>query len=313
MDDLSVRGGHPTGDYSMAVHGGAFAIAPDEAAPLRDGCVRALRAGLDVLVRGGSSLDAVQRAIAVLEDDPVFDAGTGAFLNEEGEVELDAAIMDGSGLRTGAVASVRRVRNPIGAARAVLDGPHAFLVGPGAEAFAAARGVELCDPRELVVDRELLRWRELRDVDGSEVLASYFGDTVGAVARDAHGHVAAGTSTGGTPGKPPGRVGDTPQVGSGLYADDVAGGVSVTGHGELIIPLVWSKSVVDLMARGMPAPDAAHEGVALLARLDARAGLVTVDARGRVGAAWNTPGMAFAYQEGARGETVAGPVDRAGN
>jgi beta-aspartyl-peptidase (threonine type) len=290
----------------MAVHGGAFAIPAEELESHRAGCVQALERGWKVLADGGTSLDAVAAAVAVLEDDPTFDAGRGSFLNEVGEVELDAAVMDGGHLRTGAVACVTRVANPIHLAHRVLESEHAMLVGSGAHRFAEEQGMALCDPAELVVPRELERWRAGTDGRRELVLQQFFGDTVGAVALDERGDLAAATSTGGSPRKLPGRVGDSPLIGAGLYADNEAAAVSVTGHGELIIPLVWAKATVDLARTGMAAAAASSAAVALLRRNGARAGLIVVDREGRIGVDFNTPHMAFAYLD-EDGRLVDGP------
>src|SRR5215212_7916280 len=226
---------------SLIVHGGAWDIPDDEVAEHQAGCRAALEAGWRVLDRGGAALDAVEAAVRVLEDAPIFDAGVGSVLNRDGDVELDAAIMDGPTLRSGAVAAVRRVRNPITLARRVLESQVILLVGPGAERFAESAGLPLCDPAELIVERERTRWRELlkqedfrsqdafgarqadkqtsrqadkqiANTDALAVSPSFLanpGDTVGCVALDRDGHLAAGTSTGGTANKLPGRVGDS--------------------------------------------------------------------------------------------------------
>jgi beta-aspartyl-peptidase (threonine type) len=280
----------------MAVHGGAFAIPSDEIDAHRKGCRRALEAGQRILADGGSSLDAVQAAVTVLEDDETFDAGRGSFLNEVGAVELDAGVMDGRDLRTGSVAAVQRIRNPVLLARQVLESPHAVLVGEGAQRFAITQGITPCRSEDLISDRERIRWEQRGDGSDPNWARALFGDTVGAVALDGAGDLAAATSTGGSPGKPQGRVGDSPFVGAGLYADNAAGAVSTTGHGELIIPLVWAKSAVDVMGAGSAAQEGADRAMLILERLGARAGLITLDVKGRVGVAWNTPRMAFALQ-----------------
>jgi beta-aspartyl-peptidase (threonine type) len=296
------------GRIAMAVHGGAWSIPPSEREAHRRGCRAALERGLSVLRGGGSALDAVEAAIRVLEDDGTFDAGRGSFLDEDGEVSLDAGIMDGELLNTGSVAAAVGVPNAISLARAVMDSPHAVIVGAGARRFAERNGVAVCDPADLVHPRELERWRAAGGGAAKPGWASdLFGDTVGAVARDATGHIAAGTSTGGSPGKPKGRVGDSPFIGAGLYADDEAGASSTTGHGELIIPLVWAKESVDLMRAGTPAPRAATAAVTRLDRLEARGGIILIDTAGRIGVAWNTPAMAFASWPAGATEIVDGP------
>ena len=217
----------------MAVHGGAYAIPQEERERHRVGCRRALERGLEVLTRGGSSLDAVEAAVAALERDGAFDAGRGSVLNVDGNVELDAGIMDGRDLRTGSVAGVMGVPTAIVLARKVLESEYAVLVGSGAKRFAVEHGVATCDPQELVHERERNRWLSAGGRgQASERNALMFGDTVGAVAVDSSGNVAAATATGGIPGKPEGRVGDSPFIGSGLYADTATAAVSTTGQGR---------------------------------------------------------------------------------
>jgi beta-aspartyl-peptidase (threonine type) len=293
----------------MAVHGGAFNIPPDEWAAHRRGCRAALSAGLEVLRAGGAALDAVEAAVRVLEDDGTFDAGRGSFLGEDGNVSLDAGLMDGSTLNTGSVAAAIGVPNAITLARAVLESPHAVIVGDGARRFAELHGVAVCDPASMVHPRERERWLAAGGGQARpDWAAQMFGDTVGAIARDAAGRIAAGTSTGGSPGKPKGRVGDSPFVGAGLYADDDGGAASTTGHGELIIPLVWAKDAVDLMRGGLDAGRAATEAVSRLDRLDARGGIILLDTAGRVGVAWNTPAMAYALWPAGATDIVDGPA-----
>lgn len=279
----------------MAVHGGAYAIPQEERERHRVGCRRALERGLEVLTRGGSSLDAVEAAVAALERDGAFDAGRGSVLNVDGNVELDAGIMDGRDLRTGSVAGVMGVPTAIVLARKVLESEYAVLVGSGAKRFAVEHGVATCDPQELVHERERNRWLSAGGRgQASERNALMFGDTVGAVAVDSSGNVAAATATGGIPGKPEGRVGDSPFIGSGLYADNATAAVSTTGQGELMIPLVWAKAAADIVGKGTPPQQAADAALGLLARTAARGGLIIADASGQIGVAWNTPQMAFA-------------------
>jgi len=284
--------------FSLIVHGGAWDI-PDAAIPYcRAGIRHALEAGRDVLARGGAAMDAVEAAIIVLEDDITFDAGTGAHLNRDGRVQLDAIVMDGATLRAGAVAAVERVKNPILLARKVLESSeHMMLVDAGAELFAEESGLALCDPSELVVDRERIAWRQCRE--GNHSSEFHFGSkhgTVGAVARDSEGRIVAATSTGGTCCKFPGRVGDSPLIGCGCYADAEAGGVSCTGHGEAIMKIVMAKMAADLLRNGS-APDAvASECIRMLdRRTHGTGGLILLDRLGRAAAAFNTPNMAYGY------------------
>jgi beta-aspartyl-peptidase (threonine type) len=292
---------------TLAVHGGAWAIPPELRAPHRAGCIEALQRGLAVLEARGSSLDAVEAAVVHLEDDETFDAGFGSFLNVNGEVTLDAGLMDGLTLATGSVVDVRGVPNPVRLARRILASPHAVLAGDGARAFALKEGVSVCDPEELVCRRERARWDELRGRDTSGWAVELFGDTVGATAIDSDGNLAAATSTGGSPMKPLGRVGDSPFIGAGLYAHNATAAVSTTGHGERIIPLVWAKSAADLVESGASPSEAAQEAVSRLERIGGRGGLIIVDDSGRIGVAWNTPVMAFAYLDPETGEVISGP------
>jgi beta-aspartyl-peptidase (threonine type) len=295
---------------ALIVHGGAWDIPDDEVEPHLDGCRAALDAGWQVLDSGGGALDAVEAAIRVLEDTPVFDAGTGSVLNRDGIVELDAAIMDGETLRSGGVAAVQRVLNPITLARRVLESEVVLLVGPGAERFADACGVPRCAHADLIVERELRRWQALHDRPAFLASSSFQrpsgaqapplqnpGDTVGAVAVDAGGRIAAGTSTGGITNKPPGRVGDSPLIGAGLYADVQTGGCSTTGWGESIIKVLLAKTATDLVGAGLSPMEAAQRAIGVLAgRVGGLGGCILLDAEGRVGFAFNTPRMAYAYR-----------------
>jgi beta-aspartyl-peptidase (threonine type) len=281
----------------IIVHGGAGARPADdpEALAAHEGCVRAAELGQAILVAGGTALDAVQAAVRALEDDERFNAGRGSCLTRDGTVELDAALMSGDGLRAGAVAAVSGVRNPIDLARRVLDeGEHVLLVGEGALAFAREAGIALCPPDHHVTEgaRAALA-RELARRAASGAAPPRGGGTVGAVAVDAAGHVAAATSTGGMVGKRPGRVGDSPLIGSGTYADDLAGAVSATGHGERIIQVALAKTAIDLLRAGASAHDAAQGALATLARVAGHAGLIVIGRGGDVGAAFNTTSMAW--------------------
>jgi beta-aspartyl-peptidase (threonine type) len=276
----------------IVVHGGAGsrpATGP-AADAARDACARAAALGHAILAGGGDALDAVQAAVRALEDDERFNAGRGSALTREGTVEMDAAIMSGDGLRAGAVAAASGVRNPIDLARRVLDaGEHVLLVGAGALAFAREAGVTLCPPDFHVTDaaradleRELARRARPEG-----------GGTVGAVAVDARGHVAAATSTGGMVGQRVGRVGDSPLPGAGTYADDAAGAASATGHGERIIQVGLARTAIDLLRAGLPADEAAPRALAALERVGGRGGLILVDRAGRAGVAFNTTSMSW--------------------
>ncbi len=293
---------------AIAVHGGALDIALADRDRCREGCLAAARAGWAVLEARGSALDAVERAVRELEASGIFGAGRGSALNEDGDIELDAGMMDGAALEVGSVASVRGVPHPITLARRVLESPFAVFTGEGARRFAERAGVETCDPRDLISDRERAIWEESRAHPDPNWVGTMFGhDTVGAIALDRAGNLAAGTSTGGMPFKPPGRVGDSPFIGAGLYADNETGAASTTGHGEKIIPLVLAKTAADLMGSGLEPQSAAERALATLARVNARGGLITMDRQGRIGVAWNTPAMAFAVRESPAHDYRAGP------
>ena len=283
---------------SLIVHGGAWDI-PDEAAEAcQSGCQRALTAGWSILSGGGSALDAVEAAIVVLENDPVFDAGYGSHLNLDGRVECDAIVMDGATLRAGSAAALQRIRNPIRLARKILETcPHMMLVSEGAERYAKSHGIPLCDPKELISEAEWEAWQHCKKVQ--HAAANHRGHeqgTVGAVATDSRGALFAATSTGGTCCKLPGRVGDSPLIGCGCYADSEAGGASSTGYGEAIMKVVMAKTAVDML-RGESSPmQVAQETIALFAkRTQASAGLILLDRDGNPGFAFNTPRMAYGY------------------
>lgn len=308
---------------TLLVHGGAWAIPPSDQPAHQAGVRAALETGYAVLSRGGSAVDAVQAAVVVLEDDPTFDAGRGSFLTSDGRVQLDALLMDGGRMKAGGVACVERIRNPILAARLVLEqSPHVYFVGTGAEAFAASHGLPLIDNRELVLERERSRLADAqsrhaagladetfsghphRDDKGPETAVAVVDpefsarhtshDTVGAVALDAHGNLAAGTSTGGTLNKTPGRVGDSSLIGCGCYADNLSAAVSLTGWGEPIMKLVLGKWATDRVAAGAAPEFAARESISyLFNRLGGHGGIILLGPDGRFGIAHNTPAMAW--------------------
>jgi len=371
----------PIYDPILIVHGGAWAIPADAAQAHESGVRQALETGYKILALGGSALDAVEAAVTVLEDDPTFDAGRGSFLTSDGRVQLDALLMDGGRMKAGGVACVERLRNPIQAARLVLEkSPHVYFVGQGAEQFAASHGMVLIDNAELVLDRERQRLLQaqarqsagladetfsgqLADdkdpatgvpidgslatgrgtafteggfVEGGSVSGHDFSraetqqkneegasapeaeppfpdfdspgapgdgssspgwdshDTVGAVALDGHGNLAAATSTGGTLNKTPGRVGDSSLIGCGCYADNLAAAVSLTGWGEPIMKLVLGKWATDRVAAGSAPEIAAREAISYLYnRLGGHGGIILLGPDGRFGLAHNTPAMAW--------------------
>lgn len=288
----------------LLIHGGAWAMPDDAIAAHEAGIANALATGYALLEKGATAVDAVEAAVAVMEDDDTFDAGRGSFLTQDGRVQMDALLMNGENLRTGGVACVERLRNPIRAARLVLEkSPHVYFVGTGAERFARKHGMALCDNMDLVVRREQERLYKaqadelagLPDETFSGSLESH--DTVGAVALDVHGNIAAGTSTGGTLNKAPGRVGDSSLIGCGCYADNLSAAVSLTGWGEPIMKLVLGKRAVDRVASGASPDEAAHEAIAyLFDRLGGHGGIILLGPDGRVGLAHNTPRMAWGLQ-----------------
>ena len=245
-----------------------------------------------MLAAGGSALDAVEAAVVTLEDDPEFNAGRGAALTEDGGVELDAAVMEGTARAAGAVACVRGVRNPIRAARVVLgDGRHVLLVGEAARAFATEAGVEPCGDDWLVTPAQ----REVLATGASGWAAG----TVGAVARDHRGRLAAGTSTGGTMGQRRGRVGDSPLIGAGTWADDQSAAVSCTGDGEAIIRIAMAHEVDALVRHaGRSLEQACADALAALERHGGHGGLIAVSAMGEVTAQFSSPSMTRGWQVG---------------
>ena len=282
---------------AIIVHGGAGPEPPEEFAVRRAGVERAARAGHEILERGGSALDAVLAAVVVLEDDPFFNAGLGSVLTTCGHVEMDASVMEGCALEAGAVGAVRGVANPILLAEAVRrEGREVMLVGPATVEMARRAGVRLVEDEALVTPAARRRWQEN---------APAAGETVGAVARDRLGHVAAATSTGGVPGKRAGRIGDSAVIGAGTYADDTLGAGSATGPGEKIIRATMVRVALERVAQGASPAHAAEQALGQLrARLDATAGLILVDPQGRVGVAYTTPAMASAWITAADGLVV---------
>jgi beta-aspartyl-peptidase (threonine type) len=234
-------------------------------------------------------------AASMLEDDPTFNAGTGATLTSSGDVELDASLMDGASLAAGAVACVKDVKNPVLLARAVLErSGHVLLVGRGASGFARESGIEAYPNERLVTPEQRARFEDAR----GEKPVAVGGGTIGAVARDARGHVAAATSTGGTFLKRPGRVGDSPIIGAGTYADDRLAAVSSTGHGEPIIRITLARLVAGLVGSGLGAAAAAAEGIRVLGdRVGGQGGVIVVGPTGEPGFAFNTPAMARAWSD----------------
>jgi beta-aspartyl-peptidase (threonine type) len=348
----------------LLIHGGAWAMPDDAVDAHQRGIAAALAAGWSALERGGTSVDAVEAAVTVMEDDDTFDAGRGSFLTRDGRVQLDALLMNGADLRTGGVACVERIKNPIQAARLVLEkSPHVYFVATGAERFARQNGMALIDNTELIVPRErerLMHFQQHEAAGGADTTFSgnseftplqpsaipfetvilsnakdllsagaarmpnptshagdglqpvhpspqeqgalvpeadpttHSHDTVGAVALDSHGNLAAATSTGGTLSKAPGRVGDSSLIGCGCYADNLSAAVSLTGWGEPIMKLVLGKWAVDRVAAGSTPQQAATAAIDYLyTRLGGHGGIILLGPGGRLGIAHNTPRMAW--------------------
>ena len=287
---------------AIVVHGGAGALprSAERIQAMRDGAAAAVAAGFEVLSAGGSALDAVEAAAVVLEDDPVFNAGRGAALTEDGGVELDAAMMEGTGHRAGSVACLTGVRNPARAARAVLDdGRHVMYVGEAARAFAESSGVELCEPgwHETPGQRRAL----------AAGVTGWAAGTIGAVARDAQGHLAAATSTGGTMGQRRGRVGDSPLIGAGTWADDASVAVSCTGDGEAIIRTAVAHEI-DALVRyaGLSLDEACTRALDTLERRGGHGGIIAVTGE-EIAARFSSPSMTRGWRVGdAAVETAVG-------
>ena len=294
----------------LVIHGGAGTIAPNRMTPeierdLRAGLGRSLEAGYDVLKNGGSSVDAVVAAVRVLEDDPLFNAGRGAVFTSAGTNEMDAAIMDGKTLKAGAVGALKHIRNPITLARAVMDqSPHVMFVGEGAEAFARKIGIELVEEKYFYTEE---RWNALQRLQKTEIEAREVGKefvvcdqdrhgTVGAVALDQVGNLAAATSTGGNTNKRPGRVGDTPIIGAGTYANNRSCAMSGTGDGEYFMRLVAGHKIAALIEHGgLPLARAAQAVIDKITQMGGAGGLIAIDQNGNVALPFNTAGMYRGY------------------
>ena len=283
----------------LIVHGGAWSI-PDEMDTAHlHGVERALEVVYPALEAGMSAIDAVEKAVNILEEDPTFDAGRGAFLNDQGEIELDAIIMDGADLSFGAVAAVQNLLHPVSLAREIMTKTdHSMLVGKGAQAFAKSIGMEELDPAALLTERELAYYHQIKEdphFKSHHPFEPFPSDTVGAVAMDKDGNLAAATSTGGTPRKMAGRVGDSPIIGAGAYADNQTGAVSTTGWGESIMKVLLAKTVCDRMEHTGP-EEAAKFGIQVLREKGkGYGGLIGINAQGEYAFAYNTEKMAWAW------------------
>jgi|BEDMetMinimDraft_2_1075160.scaffolds.fasta_scaffold01033_3 beta-aspartyl-peptidase (threonine type) len=294
-----------TKEAKIIIHGGA--INPDSGDFL-EGIKKAAIEAVNIMKKGGSALDAVTEAIYILENNPIFNAGKGAWPNLKGEVEMDAIIMDGRTLKAGAVAAVKNVKSPIKLARKIMEETdHILIVGSGAEELAKAFGLY---EEHKIPEERLKQWEEIRKnlIEGKEVsLLSYWkkiskwikiGETVGAVAIDREGSIAAGTSSGGFPMKLPGRVGDVPIIGCSTFADNSAGGVSITGHGEVVMTYTLAKKIVDLMREGVPARFATEWMISYMNEVTQGKALfaaIAIDKNGGYGSARNTDKTPHAY------------------
>lgn len=293
---------------ALAVHGGAGAWTEDRIKPGLEGVASAIEAGFKILTSGGAALDAVEAAVNSMEDNPVFNAGYGSTITLTGEIEMDASIMEGRHLRAGAVTLVKDVKHPVSLARQVIERTDHVLLGAwGAEKLADLLGVERRDPR---TEGAMKRWREAKErfLRGETLRYGKIADlvkgrpeflsigTVGAVALDRSGDSAAATSTGGMILKFPGRIGDTPLIGSGTYADNSSGAASATGTGEVAMRLVLAKTVCGYMRNRLKAQSATDRAIRLVNRtIPMSMGLIAIDRKGSVGATHNTPAMCWAY------------------
>jgi L-asparaginase / beta-aspartyl-peptidase len=292
-----------TGSWAIVIHGGAGSLTRENITPVLDSLYResladALDAGKKVLERGGSSIDAVEQTINIMEDNPLFNAGKGAVFAHDGKNELDAAIMDGSNLAAGAVACVTDIKNPVSAARKVMtESPHVLLTGIGASQFAREHGLEIVPPEYFYTDR---RFNELQEILKKEKMG-----TVGCVALDKAGNLAAGTSTGGMPNKKYNRVGDSPIIGAGTYANNRTCAVSATGHGEFFIRLTVAYDISALMEyKGLSVREASEVVINdKLVRAGGSGGVICLDRRGNVAMTFNSSGMfrGYATSEGKHG------------
>ncbi len=288
--------------FAIAIHGGAGTILKSSMTPEQDALYRtklaeAVEVGYAILEKGGTSLDAVEAVVQRLEDDSLFNAGKGSVFNSEGKVELDASIMDGNTLKAGAVAALHHVKNPIRLARTVMEkSEHVFFIGDGAEQFAKAHGLELVDDSYFFTEA---RWQSLQKAKAKESLTEKEKHgTVGAVALDQHGNLAAATSTGGMTNKKFGRIGDSPIIGAGTYADNETCAISATGHGEYFIRAVVAHDIASLMRYKGLSLQAAAEAVIMkkLTKLGGTGGIIAIDRNANIAMPFNTEGMYRAYK-----------------
>ncbi|MDR3679284.1 MAG: isoaspartyl peptidase/L-asparaginase [Flavipsychrobacter sp.] len=292
--------------FAIAIHGGAGTILrstmnPDLQLQYEKGLVDAIDAGYNILSQGGSSLEAVEAAIVVLEDCPLYNAGRGAVFNHAGQHEMDASLMNGLTLQAGAVAGVGNIMNPIKLAKSIMcDSPHVLMCGKGAEDFAKTQNIAFADDAYFFTQQRYDQWQEALKTDSVQLdhTERKFG-TVGAVALDKQGNIAAGTSTGGMTNKQFGRVGDSPIIGAGTYANNATCGVSCTGHGELFIRAVVAYDISCLMEyKGLSLEEACNLVVyEKLLKIQGEGGLIAIDKNGNIAMPFNSEGMYRAYKK----------------
>jgi beta-aspartyl-peptidase (threonine type) len=280
--------------FSIIIHGGAWDIPVAAHQAHIDGLEKALHTGIDLLKQQSDPVSVVVEIVKVLEADPTFDAGCGSFLNRNAQVEMDAVVMDGRDMSAGAVAAIQNVEHPVQVANHLRENSdHVFLVGDGATQYAHANGFAYHPTEKLLIGRELERFKQLQKENEIKTRRFFEHDTVGAVVFDHNRNIAVATSTGGTPHKLPGRVGDSPVIGAGAYADNPIGGASATGWGESLLKIVAAKTAVDYMGQTHNAQQAAGYTIDILEKkVDGRGGIICIDSDGNTGVAYNTPFMA---------------------
>jgi beta-aspartyl-peptidase (threonine type) len=302
-------------NFSLMIHGGAGALEhirrEGSEAAFMESMYRILDTGRHILARGGSALDAVETCARFLEDDPLYNAGHGSVLNEYGEVEMDASIMNGHDLEAGAVAGITNIKNPITLARRVMEkSEHVMLIGKGAMEFAKLCNVDIMTDDYFVIESRIRQWQEAQEAGGimldhEDAEPQHKLGTIGAVARDCHGNLAAATSTGGLVNKRWGRIGDSPIVGAGVFADNTTCAVSATGYGEQFQRTVLCKMISDFIYfKGMTAPEAATAGIQyLIDKVNGLGGVIVIDAHGQCAIGHSTSGMIYGSIENG-GESI---------
>lgn len=287
---------------AVIVHGGAKEVPPEKEQANRAGCIHACDAAWEVLQRGGSALDAVEAAIRVFEDDPAFNAGIGSELNEDGEVQTDASLMEGKDLKAGSVGFAQHLRHPISGAKIVMEQMLVFAAGDGADKLCEQHGAEMCENRDLITEEKRQSWEEKKNAPFS----GGANNTVGCVVMDREGNLACGASTGGTGNNPRGRIGDSPQLGCGLYADNGVGACANTGDGEQIARAVLAKSALDALAICDTPDEAASYALdRMVKRVGGEAGLIMIDRDGAIGWTHNSSHMPVAYRSEANGGSIS--------